>query len=121
MLHGFVYAKHLRIRFGIHQAGESVTCVAADAPALVRILLIQHHAHGNVKRAQSLRGEVVSKLLDARFMAHRRPWILLRCPRFGWILSTAAMHLIELFGLRVVRLELAVGDGPCRRSSTVVV
>src|SRR5271157_2897294 len=35
--------------------------------------------------------------------------------------AALAMHLVEVLGLRVVGLEIVVGDGPCRRNPAMMV
>src|SRR5208283_1945219 len=66
-------------------------------------------------------GEVIGQLLDARLMAHRRPRIGGASRRLSGILAAFAMHLVEILGLRVVGLEIAVGDGPCWRDPATMV
>jgi len=65
-------------------------------------------------------GEVVGELLDARLVGDGREWIRLACRRLGRVLAPGAVHVVELFGLRVVGLELVVGDRPGGRDAVVV-
>ena len=65
-------------------------------------------------------GQVVEQLLDARLVRHRRERVRRRCRRLGRVLAAGAVHLVELLGLGVVRLELVVADRPGRRDPAVV-
>ena len=53
-------------------------------------------------------------------MADRRVAGRARWRRLGGILAAIAVHLVEVLGLQVVRLELVVGDRPGRRDAAVV-
>src|SRR5262249_25717355 len=57
---------------------------------------------------------------DTGLVAYCRPRIRRAGRGLGRILATIAMHLIEGFCLRVVRLKLVVGDWPCGRDPTVM-
>ena len=41
-------------------------------------------------------------------------------PRFGRIFAALAVHVIHVLGLRVVRLQIVVGDRPGRRDSAMM-
>src|SRR6266704_3053369 len=93
---------------------------AADAGARAWILLVQHDPEGHVKRPQSLAGEVVGEVLDARLVADGRVWVWRARGRIGRIDPALAVDVIELLGPRVVGLEVVVGDGPGRRHAPPV-
>jgi len=64
--------------------------------------------------------ERVGELLDARLVRDRRMRVRPTGGRLGRVLAAGAVHLVELLRLRVVRLELVVGDRPRRRQPVVV-
>ncbi len=53
-------------------------------------------------------------------MAHGRPRIRGLGRRFRWILATIAVHLIEILGLRVIRLQIVIAYRPCGRDAAMV-
>src|SRR6266849_11123824 len=120
MFDRLIDADNLRIGLGANQAGEPVAGVAADAAALVPILLVEHDADRHVEGLQSRARKVVGQLLDAWLMAHRRPGIRGTGFWFGRIFSAVPVYLIEILGQRVVRLQLVIADRPCWRDATVV-
>jgi hypothetical protein len=64
--------------------------------------------------------EVVVKLLDPRLVRHGRERVRRARRPLGRVLAADAVNLVELLGLRVVRLELVVGDRPRRRDAVVM-
>src|SRR5208337_2503883 len=68
MLERGIDTDHLRVRLGIDEARIAVAGVAADASALVRVLLVAHQAKRSVKGMQSLRSKVVTQLLHPRLV-----------------------------------------------------
>ncbi len=66
-------------------------------------------------------GKIVGEPLDAGLVRHRRARVRGARGRLGRILTTRAVHLVELLGQRVVRLHLLVGNRPCGRDAVVVV
>ena len=46
---------HLGVAFGVHEAGKAVAGLAADAPAVGHVGLVQHHRRRRVERAGSRR------------------------------------------------------------------
>src|SRR6266702_1657578 len=64
----------VRVRFCVNKAGEAVTCIATDAPACLRIFLIQHDAERRMKWHQPVQRKVVAQLLNARLVADRLVW-----------------------------------------------
>src|ERR1700751_4605166 len=115
MLHRFVHAYYLRVRFGIGQAGEPVTGVAADASALVRTVLVEHDPQGNMERLESGAGEVVGQVLNPRLVADRGVRIRRAGRRFGWIFTAMPVYLVQPFSLRIVRFKVVIADRPCGR------
>ena len=83
--------------------------------------LVEQDAARRVERVVAGRREVVGELLDARLVRDGRERIRRARRRLGRILAAGAVHLVELLGLRVVRLELVVGDRPGGRDAVVVV
>ena len=64
--------------------------------------------------------QVISKLLNARFVRECRMWIRAARARLRWIFSPGAVHLVHLLCLQVVRLHLVVSDRPRGRHTVVV-
>ena len=60
------------------------------------------------------------ELLDTRLVADRRKRVGRARRRFGRVLPARAVHLVELLGLRVIRLHLLVGDRPRGRDPAVM-
>ena len=113
-------ADHLRVALRVNQTGEAVAGLAADAAALVRVRFVQHDPERDMERTQPVRRQVVVQLLDARLVLHGREPVRRARPGLGRIDAALAVHLIQVFGLRVVRLELVVADRPRRRHAAVV-
>src|SRR5439155_25792944 len=84
----------VRVRFCVNKAGEAVTCVAADAPAVLRIFLIQHDAEWSVKWLQPVQRKVVAQLLNARLVADLRIREWSTAVRLSRIFEDRAMHMI---------------------------
>ena len=59
MLERRIDGADLRVGFGANQARESVTAIAANAAARMRILFVEHHAKWRVKRAQAELREII--------------------------------------------------------------
>src|ERR1700752_4955778 len=59
-------------------------------------------------------------MLNAGFMAHRWPGISLSRCRFRRIFAAVTVYLIQLLGLRIIRLQFFVTDRPGRRDSAVM-
>ena len=76
--------------------------------------------HGAWNGCRPAAGEVVGELLDPRLVGDRRERIRRARRRLGGILAAGAVHLVELLRLRVVRLQLLVGDRPRGRDTVVV-
>ena len=120
MLDRLIDAHNLRVGLGAHQAGESVAGVAANAAALLRILFVEHDPDRNVEGLQAGTRKVIRQLLNTGLVADGRP----RIGSFSWrlrrIFSAIAVHLIKIFGLRVIGLQIVIADRPRRRDSAVV-
>src|SRR5438477_6515072 len=116
----FVHAHNLRVGLGTHKASESVAGVAANATTLLRIFFVEHDPDRNVEGLQAGTRKVIRQLLNTGLMAHGRP----RIGSFSWrlrrIFSAIAVHLIKIFGLRVIGLQIVIADRPRRRDSAVV-
>src|SRR5258708_12149115 len=95
MFDRLIDAHHLRIGLRTHQAGESIAGVAANAAALVRVLLVEHDPDRYVEGLQARTCEVVGQWLDARLMADGTPGIGGTGFRFGRIVSATPVHMIE--------------------------
>ena len=59
-------------------------------------------------------------MLNALFVTYSRILVGSAGVRFSRILTTIPVHVIEMFGLRVVRLQFIVADWPGRRGPAVV-
>ena len=108
------------VGLGVQEARESVAGLAADAAAVGHVRFVQHHRGGRRKRVVAGGGEIVVKLLDARFVRDRRRRIGRARRRFGGVEAAFAVHLIELLGLGVVGLEFVVGDRPGGRDAVIM-
>jgi hypothetical protein len=73
-----------------------------------------------VERVVARRLEIVGELLDPRFVRDGRKWVWRAGVRLGGVLAVLAVDLVQLLGLRVIGLELVVGDRPGRRDPIVV-
>ena len=116
------HADHLRVRLRVHEAREAVAGRAAYARAVGHVRLVEQDAARRVERmvARPRRG----RRRAAGSAARARPpgtgtGALGR--RLGRILAARAVHLVQLLGLRVVRLQLVVRDRPRRRDPVVMV
>ena len=100
--------------------GKPVAGGAPDARAEGRLGLVEHDAARRVERVQPDPGQVVEQPLDPRLVRHRRERVRRRSRWLGRVLAADAVHLVELLGLRVVRLEHVVADRPGGRDPAVV-
>jgi len=64
--------------------------------------------------------EILCELLDTRLVADRRVRIGLAREWLCRINAALPVNLIEVFGLRVVRLKVVIGDGPGRGDAAVM-
>ena len=73
-----------------------------------------------MERPQSRSRKVVRQVLEPGLMAHGRPGISISRCRFRRVFAAISVHLVKVFGLRVVRFQFVVTDRPGRRNSAVV-
>src|SRR5690348_16496942 len=73
-----------------------------------------------MKRFQPGAFEIVVQMLDALFVTYRRILVRRAGPRLRRILAAIAVHLIKVFGLGVIRLQLVVANGPRGRDAAVM-
>src|SRR5688572_24325030 len=98
----------------------TIAGVAANAEAFARILFIDPDPQRDVKRLQTHPFEIVVEMLYALFVTYCRILVRRAGPRVGRVLAAIAVHLIEMFGLGVIRLQLVVADGPRGRDAAVM-
>src|SRR5947207_2321481 len=98
----------------------TVTGVAANAGAGLRILFVDHDPQRNVKRIQPRARKIFGQVLNARLVTHR--WVSIRStgPRFGWVFTAIAVNVIEVFSLSVIWLHLVIANGPPGRDAAVM-
>ena len=120
MLERRAHADHLGVGLGVEDAGEAVAVGAAHARAVGRVRLVEEDPARRMERVVAGARQVVGELLDARLVRDRRMRVVAARVRLGRVLPAGTVHLVELLGLRVVRLELVVGDRPGGRDAVVV-
>jgi hypothetical protein len=102
----------VRVGLAVGQAREAVEAIAAHAAPRLRIGLVHVDPHRKMERIEADALEVVVQLLDARLVGdggvgeRPRTWCL------GGVLARLAVHEVEPLGLRVVGLEVLIGDRP---------
>src|SRR5690242_5496629 len=64
--------------------------------------------------------QIVGELLDAGLVRNGGEGVRRARVRFGGVLAARTVHFVQSLRLRVVGLELVVGDRPCRRDAVVV-
>ena len=114
------HAEHLGVGLRVDEAREAVAGRAADARAVRHVRLVEQDPARGVERVVARGGEVVGELLDPRLVRDGRVRVRRARRALGRVLAAVAVHLVELLGLRVVRLELVVGDRPGGRDAVVV-
>ena len=114
------HAEHLGVRLRVDEAREAVAGRTADAGAERRVRLVEHDPARRVERVVAGGREVVGELLDPRLVRDGGMRVRRARRRLGRVLAARAVHLVELLGERVVRLQLVVGDRPGRRDAVVV-
>ena len=120
VLEGRPDTEHLGIGLRLDEAREAVAGLAADALAVRPVVLEQPNAAGRMERVVAGALEVVGQLLDARLVGQRRERVLGARVALGRILAMVAVDLVQVLGLRVVRLHVVVRDRPGRRDPAVV-
>jgi len=108
MFDGSVNTENLCIRFGINQTGKAVTGITTYAQTVSRILLVELNSKWSMKRPQALSREVITQMLDARFVTDCGMWIRPACPRVSGVLASLAVDVIQPLSLSVVRLEIVI-------------
>src|SRR5689334_17064521 len=98
----------------------TVARIAPNAETSPRILLVDSNSQRHMKRLEAGTLQIVMQMLNALFVAYG--WIFVRRagPRLSGIFASIAVYLIKVFGLRVIRFQLVVADGPGRRDSAVM-
>src|ERR1700683_4182059 len=104
----------------MQDAGKAVAIHAAHAGAERHVRFVEQDAGGRVERMIPGAGQVVGKLLDARLMRDRRVGIRRACGRLRRVLSAFAVYLVEILGLRVIRLHILITDRPRGRNAVVM-
>ena len=105
----------------MHQARVAVAPRAADARALGAVGLVEQDAARRVERvvARPSRGRRTSCWIRGSCDTAGHGYGLLAVA-LGRVLAGVAVHLVEPLGLRVVRLEVVVGQRPRRRDAVDV-
>src|SRR2546425_4496351 len=93
---------------------------ATDALARPGTLLVQHDAQRHMEGAEAQPRQIVGELLDPRLVAARWMRVGRAGRRVGGIHAALAVHVVEVLGLRVVGLEVLVGQRPRGREPAVV-
>src|SRR5437879_7313207 len=84
------------------------------------IFLVQQDAERDGKRVVPELPEAVGELLDARFVTDRRVAVRGGRGRLRGIRPAPPVHVIQVFGLRVIRFEVLVAERPRGRDPPVV-
>ena len=105
---------HVGVGLGVHQARVAVAPGAADAGAARPVGLVQHDPARGVERVVAALGQPIVDLLDPRLVGDRGPGVGLAAMALGRVLTAVAVHLVQVLGLRVPRLEVVVGQRPGR-------
>jgi len=69
---------------------------------------------------EACRRQVVEELLNSRFVGNRFARIGCTDGRLSWIEPVASVDMVHLFGARVERLQVLVGDRPGRGDAVVM-
>ena len=104
----------------MQRAREAVAFPALHADAVGHVGLVDQDPARCVERMVARLLQVIGELLDARLMRDRGVRVGCAGRRLRGILPPRPVHLIEIFGGRVVRLHVLVADGPRGRQSVVV-
>ena len=118
--HGWAHAVDVRVRFAIHQARKTVAGAAANAGTVLGRRFVQLDRERNRERRVSSFGEFVEEFLDTRFMRNGREWVFRFRRGLGRVRSSLAMDLIESLGLGIVRLKVAILQGPLGRNASLM-
>jgi len=112
MLQRRANAQHLGVGLRVQRAGEAVAVPASNADAVGRGGLVTQDPAGSVEGVMAGGREVVRELLDPRLVRECRERIRRTRGWIGRILAPCSPDLVELLGLRVVRLHVRVVDRP---------
>jgi hypothetical protein len=82
--------------------------------------LVEQNAERQRKRMMAEPLEIVVQLLDPRFVADRRIRVRSAGVPFRRIDAVLSMDVIQVFGLRVIRLEVVIGQRPRGRDARMV-
>ena len=121
MLERGPHAADVGVGLAVGRAGEAVVAVAPHAAAGVGIGLVEVDAERQMERLVAGSDEIVVELLDAGLVRDGGVRERARAARLGGVLTGLPVHEVEPLGLRVVGLEVGVGDRPCRRDAAVVI
>src|SRR5258706_6780540 len=120
MLQRRVDADRLRISFGANQTWMAVAGIATNAGTGAWVLFIDPNPKRHVKRLQARSLKIIVQMLNTLLVTDRRIFVGRAGVWFCWIFTARTVHLIEVFSFSVVRLQLVVADGPCRRYAAVM-
>src|SRR5207247_1595234 len=81
-------------------------------------LFIDLQSQRCVKWLQALPFKIVAECLNSRLMSDCGMWVGTARRGFGGILAALSVHVIQPFGLQVVRFQVVVGNRPRRRNSS---
>src|ERR1041385_178883 len=98
----------------------AIARIASNAETGPRVLFVEPNAQRHMKWLKPGALQIVVQMLNALFVTYG--WIFIRSagPGFCWILAAIAVYLIKVFGLRVIRFQLVVADGPGGRDAAVM-
>ena len=82
----------------------TVARAATNAFTRARIVFVEHDAQRYMERRESSGSEIITKLLDAGFVAYRGMIIRAACMWIGRIFPTLTVNAIEPLGFQIVRL-----------------
>src|SRR4029453_19211003 len=105
----------------VQRARGAVAIPASDADAVGRCGLVTQDPAGSVEGVMAGGREVVRELLDPRLVGEGRERIRRTRGGVGRLLAPCAPDLVEVLGLRVVRLHVRVVDRPGGRDAIMVV
>src|SRR6516162_1960355 len=102
------------------QAWEAIAGLAANAFAGAGVLFIELDPERHMEWFQPEASEIVAQLLHTRLVADRWMRIGAASERVCGVDSALPMHVIQILGFQVVRLEVVIGNGPSRRYAAVM-
>jgi hypothetical protein len=114
------HAQDLRVGLGVHRTRKPVAVAAAHTRAVGHVRLVEQDSAGGVEGVVACVGQLVGELLDPRLVRHSGMRVRRTGRRLRRVLASRSVNLVDLLGLRVVRLEVVVRDRPGRRDAVVV-